>query len=185
MNYRQLQDLVTFWLKRKDVERIAKDAQLLVMEAELPITFTSAFMPLPADFASFKRVSGNRSGRRYPLDLYTKQQLDLITGASNGGSASGYAIYSNGIEIGPFSAEALVESTYFKRPALLELDGDTNDVLSKWPSIYLYAMLTYAANSMQNIELENVYQAQYLAEVDQANAADKFAQMSGNAPRMI
>lgn len=196
MNYGELKDLVTFWLKRSDVipyypaiqelalERIAKDGRLAVQETELAITFTDAFMSLPADFAAFKRVSGSKAGRRYPLNLYTKQQLDGLTGGSQGESPSGYALYSGGMEIGPFSADADVSTTYFARPPQLVTDADTSPFLTKHPTIYLYAMLTYAANSMQNLELEASYGAQYLDEMASSNDSDKFGQMSGNAPMM-
>jgi hypothetical protein len=197
MNWQQLQSLVTYWIKRPDIEayypqiqelaaeRIGKDGRLLAMEVELPITFTSAFMDLPTDFASFKRVSANQAGRKYPLDVYTKQQLDLLTGGAAGGSPSGYAVYSDGIEIGPYSEEATIESTYYARPAFLVNSTDTNKVLTKWPSVYLYAMLTYAAQSLQDVQLENLYAEQYLTEIDQANQSDTFGQMSGNAPLMV
>lgn len=198
MNYGQLIALVNNYIKRTDVapvypqiqelvnERLSKDARLIVMEKDVTFTFDTATQDLPADFASFKSVRGQSAAGRYPLSVLNKQQLDNWTGADgNSGNPVAYAVYSNVIEIGPFAESASIFATYYCRPALMVNDADTNPVLTKWPSLYLYAFLTYVANNLQDINLENVYSGQYTNELNKANESDAFASMSGNAPRML
>ena len=71
MNFKEIKDLVTFYLHRTDLEalmpqffelareRISKDARLIAMEVDLHIDFIGSPVALPVDFLEFRSVRAN------------------------------------------------------------------------------------------------------------------------------
>ena len=196
MNYGELKSITAFYLHRTDLdqymnqfaeqaaERISAGAKLLIMETELSITFDENPKALPADFASFKSVRAQVARGPIPLSVYTKQQLESLSFGSTGGNPIGYALIGNSIEIQPFVVGQVVNVTYFARPGTLVDDGDTNLVLSKWPDLYIQAMVMAAAQSTQDTETEQNTLSKFRTAIAAANDHDKFAAMSGDAPQM-
>ena len=197
MNYGTLKGRVHFYLKRDDVSaiypqiqelantRIASEANLIAMEVDLELDFTSQpTADLPADFSRFKEVLATCNGRTYDLPVYSRGKLaNLTAGRNRGGCPNGYAIYSNMVEVAPWTEERKLQTTYYAVPAIMQADEDTNSILDRWPTLYLFAFLQYAANSLQDIDLQNVYDGEYQSELLAANQSDAFARMSGSAPR--
>lgn len=191
MNYGELKNLVSNYLKRTDLvdvydgfrdlteELIAKTAKLIVMEKaseDLAGSWDKA-IALPADWAQYKSV---RSGSR-PLDVYTRQQLDLMAKGGDG-SPFGYTIDAGSLVIRNGNSD--IFTTYYARPSGLTSDESTNKVLTSAPSLYLFGMLGYAAKDIQDDNLVAGYQTQYGAELAFLNELDANARLSGSAPQI-
>ncbi len=197
MNYGDIKALVKFWVHRTDLdsvmdqffelsrERISKEARLLVMETDLHIDFTGDPEPLPADFVAFRSVRANVTGGIRPLQVATKQQLDIRGNQNRGsGGPTVYALNNNKLEVQPGADGSSIDATYYARPKVLVNDNDTNPVLENWPSLYLYAAQIYIHNSLQDTESEQVAQANFQTELDAANESDDDARYSGDSPTM-
>ena len=196
MNYGEMKALVAFYLHRTDLdeympqffelarERISKDARLIAMETTVHYDLIQPAQTLPADYAEMQSVISNQNGRRAPLRYYTKQALDALT-SNNGGTPIGYTIIGGEIEIRPQSGTLSIDLNYFARPETLTNDADINTVLTNWPSLYLYSVLMYAANSIQDTETELVSKNNYLEELNSANDSDELARYSGDAVTML
>ncbi len=195
MDFKEIKDLVTFYLHRTDLEsvmpqffelareRISKDARLIAMEVDLHIDFIGSPVALPVDFLEFRSVRANVTGGIRALKVATKNHLDTVQDIS-GRSPSFYAISGGNLEIAPGQNNGDIDLTYYARPAELVNDVDTNSVLDDWPSLYLYSVLTYANNSIQDTETEQVAQRQYQLELEAANESDDNARYSGDSPTM-
>jgi len=195
MDLKEIRDLITFYLHRTDLdavmpqffelarERISKDARLIAMETDLHLDFTGSPIALPVDFLEFRSVRANVTGGIRALKVATKNHLDTVQDIS-GRSPSFYAISGGNLEIAPGQNNGDIDLTYYARPAPLINDSDTNSVLDDWPSLYLYSVLTYANNSIQDTETEQVVQRQYELELERANESDDNARYSGDSPTM-
>lgn len=195
MTYKQIKDLVIFWVHRSDLapiidqvfqlatERIGKDARLIVMEKALHIDFTATPEPLPADFLAFRSLRANVTGGQRPLKIATGNQL-AIRRNTTGASPTHYSLSNNAVQVAPGQEGASVDATYYQQPTPLVNDADTNGVLTRWPSLYLYAAQIYIHNMAQDTESEQVAQGNYQTELDGANESDDNARYSGDTPTM-
>lgn len=195
MDFKEIKELVTFYMHRTDLEpvmpqffelareRISKDARLIAMETDLHLDFTGSPIAVPVDFLEFRSVRANVTGGIRALKVATKNHLDTVQDIS-GRQPSFYALSGGKLEIAPGQNNGSIDLTYYARPAELIDDSDTNSVLDDWPSLYLYAVLTYANNSVQDTETEQISQQQYELELSKANESDDNARYSGDSPTM-
>ena len=195
MNYKEIKDLTIFWVHRSDLdgvidqifelvrERISKDARLIVMEFPLHIDFTADAQALPDDFLHFRSIRANVTGGQRPLKVATGNQL-AIRNNTRGNSPTHYSLSQNKIQVAPGQDGASVDATYYRRPTALVNDEDTNDILTNWPSLYLYAAQIYIHNLAQDTESEERAQGNYQVELEQANESDDNARYSGDTPTM-
>ena len=196
MTYAQLKQLAAFYLHRSDLEdywdaftslareKISKGARLIVMEKNLQFDFIDTVEPLPKDFIAFKSVRLEGVHGSEPLPVYTKQQLDRLVNRSGGGTPIGFTINGGNIEIGPFTSDQTVQTTYYARPAVLVSNEDTNAVLDAWPSLYLQALIETASQAVQDTETQAVAFREFNNAIGEANESDRIAAMSGEAPQM-
>lgn len=193
MNYGELKSLVAFYLHRDDLvlfmdgfadlagERIGKMAELRVMEKAVTHTGSTGSEPLPADFQSMKQIAASGTRGLNPLQYVSKAQFDLINRATSG-FASHYTIDNKLILIAPAATDW--NYVYYQTPAQMIDDNDQNAVLTKYPSLYLFSMCAYGSNSIQDIDLEQVYLDRFTAELELANDNDRLSGLSDTAPEM-
>src|SRR5262245_42462619 len=100
---------------------------------------------------------------------------------------SHYAIVGDQLELvpdptpaaGSVGEPAILEMTYYARPAALVGDLDTNAVLVDFPAVYLYATLSYAAPHLDHDERVQTWAGLYADAVAAANLAWERAGRSG------
>ncbi len=197
MNFGELKTLVAFYLHRDDLvnfmdgfadlaaERIGKQAELRVMEKAISHTGSDGSEDLPLDFQSMKNIAASGTRGLNPLQFTSKAQFDLIaraTSQSSSGQATHYTIDNSLILITPAATDW--NYVYYQRPEPMVDPADQNAVLAKYPSLYLFAMLAYASNSIQDIDLEQVYLDRFQSELDLANDADRLSGLSDTPPEM-
>ena len=193
MNFGELKALVSFYIHRTDLEavypqifeqvreRIGKDARLMVMEVNETLALTDNRLTLDVDFLDLRAVIGTVAGGKRPLKYLTRGDFENYERA-NFNNQYGYTIEGRDLIV---SGGDSVEITWFKRPSLLVLDGDTNDVLTNFPNLYLYCALMYANNAIQDTETEQVVTGHYVDELGRANESDDNARYSGDALQIV
>jgi len=149
---------------------INKDLRTLDMEKRLAVTFDDAFYDIPADYMEMRAIQIEDDGARVPIKAYSPQQLDAIYSRAQG-TAAGYAIHGGQIELRPApSVTATVdgEISYYARVPTLTGTA-TNDILTKFPMIYLSAMMLQVNLFLQDDEEMTKWADVYNSQIKQAN----------------
>lgn len=195
MNYKQIQDLLAFYAHRTDLvdyydsifsmttDFIANRVRLMAMETTTILTTLDGIVDLPLDFLEARNVARVDGDKRHGLNFYTVRGFDKFNLTARG-LPSGYAIIANRLHVAAQSDNLEIELNYFARPAALVNDGDTNAILTKHSSLYLYGALMYAASAIQDSETQQVSAEQFNTELAIAEDADTVARNSGDTPQM-
>jgi len=149
---------------------INKDLRTLDMETILSVTFDDAFYDLPADYMEIRAIHIENDGARVPIKSYTPQQLDAMYSRATG-TASGFSIHGGQMELRPAPSVTDTvdgEITYYKRVTTLTGTA-TNDILTKFPMIYLSAMMLQVYLYLQDDEELSKWSDVYNSQVKQAN----------------
>lgn len=201
MNYSEFKILLERYLKRNDLSdmyddfttmaeaRIHAVMRLPEMEVRSTSTPTAAFWALPDDFIELRHVQATVSGKPRPLEHVTLERADLdrrIMSAT--GSYAFYSISSTGIEIIPHptaDSTTEVEIIYYAKPtALTTSDGTTNDIVTNYPNLYLYATLGEAALYREADPQAQQWLGSFDAFAAQINNRAEAARYSGNSMQM-
>ena len=137
---------------------------------------------VPDDFAEMKRVSWILSGGiKYPLEFLPLEKIGPYEGIS--GRPQYYSIKGNQVIYGPTFAND-VEIIYYARPSALTSDSDTNFILAKASSIYLYGAMIEAAIYLKDGDLADRMSAAFRDAVVAYQSQDDGDQHSGNTLRI-
>ena len=199
MNYGELKSLVLFYLHRTDMddkldgffelarERIGKDARIIAMQASVEIPFPTNIQPLPERFIEMigdVRVVG--SGRGFPLQYADGNNFDRL-GYSSAGTSQWWTMRAGQIEIAPFAGSVdsplQIKADYFQKPAKLTASDDVNTISENAPTLYLFAVLAFAHNAIQDFGSEQVANQNYMSELMTANESAVFG--SSGSPSMF
>lgn len=135
------------------------------MEKRLSQSFNATFFDLPTDYLEMKALEVEYHGRRNPLRQVSPQILDRSYSVATG-PPKAYTINSGQIEFRPgieASSPYTGEIIYYAQvPSLTS--NSTNDVLTKWPMIYLAGMMlqlnVWAHDDEQIAIWENAFNTQ-------------------------
>lgn len=144
---------------------------LRLKEMETEVTLTEAAeITLPADFLAVVGVYRD-TDPRVPLQPTDLQALHRSFMPS--GTPTQYAIVDGKLILNPSpdGSEDIV-LRYFARLADLSADGDTNDILTKFPGIYVYGALAHHSALIRDTAAAAVYEAQYQKSARAAKATD-------------
>jgi hypothetical protein len=149
---------------------INKDLRSLDMEKRLEITFDDPFYDLPADYMEYRALQIDNAGARCPIKQYSPQQLDSLYSRATG-TVSGFAIHGGQMELRPapsVSATVDGELTYYARVPTL-VTNSTNDILTKFPMIYLSAMMIQVYLYLQEDDELRKWSDAYNSQIKVAN----------------
>lgn len=197
--YGGLKNAVASWLHRVDLTssipdlitlaeaRIARDLRLRaqITFGTLATSTTVPYVALPSEFLEIENITLAGSPNR-SLTYETPEQLE-VRFPNNGcsGEPAAYTIMGDRIYFGPQPDSAYtVEFTYYSRFTALSADSDTNWLLSKHPSIHLFATLAEAAPFLFNDERAPLWEAKYHADVKALQDADDESSHSGSVMRV-
>ena len=140
----------------------------------------SKFLSLPPNFESMRSA-------RLELDNASELQYqapEQLRRQSTTGQPLFYSIVGNEIEFNrtPDSSYT-IELQYFRRADPLTKDNQTNEILTKHPSIYLFGALTALYAHAQDTEEEQKNTLKFIGAIKGANKADKRGRY-GSAPAM-
>ena len=159
MTYTDLLARIASYLHRTDLtddipgfvelaeSRIYTSLRSLENEAELVVAMTSKSTPLPGDYAEMSHLEvaqarGPKTLQRVPPATFARFER-----AARTGGAAWFTVQAGSFSVTPFAGDAddPLEATmqYWARLAPL-VDTGANDVLTRWPQLFLYGALVEA-----------------------------------------
>lgn len=186
--YAELQTAVASWLNRSDLTayvpdfiRIAEDQLSLdlhtrEMEAQTTLVTVGdvATVALPADMHEIRRFRVDVSYSQ-PLKFLTPDQLSADYASDAVGQPIVYTVIGSNAQLAPVPDGVYsLELTYKQQlPALSDSNTD-NWLLTKWPSLYLYASLIAAEPFLKNDDRLMLWQGLYQQQLERINGSDWF-----------
>lgn len=152
--------------------RIGRDAELRENEVVASITHDDN---LPTEFVCMRSVTNNK---QFPLSYLTPQQYEYEN-QNRSGVPTIYTMIGGVFKCGA----GTVNINYFERPSILINDGDTNAVLTAWPSLYLYAGAAEIKRWSDDEDEEEPFERHYQNELFLANKAAAAGRI-GDIPTM-
>ena len=164
---------LTYQLVTSDINRA-----LRVSEMVQSTTLTeAASITLPAGFLGVVDVYLD-TDPRVTLTPTTKTALNRSN--RTGQTACEYAIEDGIMYLNPApQTTETVNLTYYSRVADLSADSDTNDILTNYPSIYVYGALTHHAALKQDAQKAALWKVGYDDAINGANKNDLRTKYAG------
>ncbi|NNF60701.1 MAG: hypothetical protein HKN06_05130 [Gammaproteobacteria bacterium] len=198
MTRAELLTLFERYLKRNDLTDMYSDFLLMAearlntvlrlteMEKRSTSTPTDGFWSLPTDLLELRHIQATASSTAYPLEYVTPEQADEKRRLLSG-NYKFYTLLANSIEIIPHptaDSTSEVEIFYYAKLSALTDSEDTNDIVTNYPNLYLYALLAEAATYREAITQAEGYLQLFNGYVDDLNTRAQAARFSGNSMQM-
>lgn len=186
--YAELQTAVASWLNRSDLTdyvpdfiRIAEDQLSLdlhtrEMEAQTTLVTVGdvATVALPTDMHEIRRFRVDVSYSQ-PLKFLTPDQLSADYASDAVGQPIVYTVIGANAQLAPVPDGVYsLELTYKQQLPALSDSNTVNWLLTKWPSLYLYASLIAAEPFLKNDDRLMLWQGLYQQQLDRINGSDWF-----------
>lgn len=168
--------------------RINSDLEDFAMESRASYTILSGsrFVTLPSDMRKLMNVQVAVSGGIRPLLPLSLIQMDALHPNLISGTPDHYNIIGDQMEIRDIVGEDTDMEIYYQyRLAGFSDDTDTNDILDKYPNIYLYAALMEWLLFVQGDERMKIFTDAYTAEVIRINDEAEDRKLSGGPIQII
>ena len=181
--YANLKLSVASWIHRSDLtsqmddfitlaeEMIWKDLRVTEMEDDDAVTLStsSRYAALPTGLLEVKRVYLTTAPIHHLKSLSTSQIVTEYNATA--GRPNYFAVLGSQLEFErtPDSAYS-AQVHYFKKLTGLSGSNTTNDILTNYPSVYLYSVCLCAAIFMEDDARITKYTALYNASVQEANS---------------
>lgn len=152
---------------------------LRVPEMLTSVALTEALtITLPTDFRAVDAIWVNKDVP-YPLKPSTENAMK--TYGSTQGLPRFYVIKDGEMLLDRVSGGSeTIELTYYANLADLAADTDFNDVLTKYPAIYIYGTLAHHSALTKDREAASGYFTLFNNAIDDANSAARRSRMSGS-----
>ncbi|HEY6028806.1 MAG TPA: hypothetical protein VIV09_18095 [Pseudolabrys sp.] len=185
--------LATDWLHRSDLTTAMGDFIALFesdfnatirhrqMETETTITSTTGFIVHPANWLSWKQISGTHGGVKYDLQPVTDETADL-RGQSDvtGDLATRYKVKGTKTYIYP-ATNAAFPTVYYQG---VGLTSGTNWLLTAYPGAYVYGTLLQAMAATGNDPRVPLWSAAFEAVLSRIRGDSRKAENSGQVLQM-
>ena len=166
--------------------RINAVMRLKEMEVRSTSTPTAAHWLLPDDYLELRHIQTAHSGGAYPIEYLTPEQADdqrrILSGAYKF-----YTLLDDSIEIIPHPTDEStteIEIFYYAKVDALEDGTDTNDIVTNYPNLYLYALMGEAARYREAFDQANGWFDSFDSFAEQLNKQAQAARFSGNSMQM-
>ena len=160
--------------------------RLLCMEATTSLT-EAASVTLPTDFLEVIDVYRDTDPRRYltPVPASDISRMNVTSG-----TPCNYAIVDGAMLLNPApDGSETLQLRYTAKATALVSDADTNDVLTNFPSVYVYGALTHHATLIRDQANAGAWFQAYQTAMQQAQGDTNRARSSGPtshiAPRNV
>jgi hypothetical protein len=190
---------VLAWTKRTDLEALASDFVALAEERiwkrlrarayskdlSLPYTAGLAAVQLPADCITVQSIRDTSGGRVGHVSVISADRFnDLQINPLSGGLTTSVMVTDREVifAAAPQQSGALA-GRYLARDAALGSAQQTNQTITRYPSIYLFATLVEAYAYLRNTDEATLYEARLVKSIDEANEQQAYSgQMAYHAP---
>lgn len=163
--------------------RVNRDLNIPELEsrATADVTAGDRYIALPDDVFFLRNIQISIAGGRQLLMQLSPAQMDVLNSQIVSGEPTSYALYGNQIELQPTpESSATLEIVYQYRLAALSADTDTNDILTNYPNIYVYATMLEATPFIQADERAGMWHEYYKEERDRINDIGEDRRLSGS-----
>lgn len=196
--YADLKTSVASWLKRTDLTsnipdlialaeaKIARDLRLRkqLTQTTLNTVGGTRGIALPADWLEFSYVSLSTDNPT-PISFATVEHINARYPETFDGQPVVFSIKADTIIFGPVpDAVYPISVSYYAKFPALSADGDTNWLLTNYPSIYLFGTLCEATPFIVDDQRTVMWEGKYNKDMNELRDSDKAAQFSGSALRV-
>lgn len=192
-DYSTLKQALADWSHRTDLssqlddfirlgeERMATDLRVRELETSTTATLTGITLPLPTDFAEFRRFTIASTSKQSP-EMIGADGLRAKYDSANG-FPKYYSLVGSNIEFNrtPDSAYTYVLD-YWKKPPAITSTDTTSAILTNYPGVYLFASLMELASYTKNDTDLARYQGKYSQYLGMAN---RRARQHGGPMRIV
>ena len=169
---------------RKSTNQKVSGLRVRVLETRstASLSTSSRFLALPDNFLEARRAELEYSSVVYPLKFVPAPELmEIGTGSGTPWEFTVTSQYE--FNLTPDVAYTMEVQHYAKATAISS-SNSTNNVLTNFPSIYLYGCLAEAFKWSHNAEKAALFNDDFLNAIEDANEEDKWARV-GPAPQMV
>ncbi len=207
MNYGELKEAVAAYMHRKDLtdqiplfielteSRVNTALRALEIEGYAALSMTANPFPLPDDYNDMSAITSPVDRGPRPLERVNAARMARLqsVSANQGGGPRWFTVQAQELTVWPFvigtddqgeDVPVEVELEYWRRLPALVNDIDTNDVLDRWPQLYLYGSLYEAYKFTESPDKANPALGIFTSEIGEANANAASAKW-GVAPAII
>jgi hypothetical protein len=154
------------------------------METEVSLTANAATTALPTGYLQGKRLYLDKAIDT-PLTQVSAQQLKSVNAGSETGNPSWYSVEADNFRWAPIpSGSQTIQCLYYKKFTAFSADGDTNDLLTNAPNVYLYGALLEAMPFLRNDQRIPLWAEMFGGAIDGLNESDESDRWSGSAMAM-
>ncbi len=189
----ELKTAVANWLTRSDLtsripefitiaeSMIASDLRIREMEKRVTASISTEYFDIPTDFIEMRNIQLDTSPVT-KLNYYSPEQMDTFKPSSTQGKPLFYSIHGSEFQLKPIPDQSYtIQLTYFYRPSAFSDDNDTNNILIRYPELYLYGALVQAEPYMKNDKRIMTWAEAYKTRIIQLNRKDKMGRYSGTS----
>lgn len=174
INYSKRDDLSNELDTFIDIAEARLNADLRIRENEERATATmsasSRFLALPTGFLQMRRIDLISGSNTYQLQFITPDAMQVRNAA---GRPAEFTVTSQlEFDRTPDSAYTL-EMSYYRGVTALSSSNTTNDILTKYPMLYLYACVAEAHRFGRDEDSANIYDNFYEAALVKAIRTDR------------
>jgi hypothetical protein len=185
-NYTELKEQVITWSHRDDIDQLVDNFIDLVevemfnnpnevlrvrgQETRSTATTSGKYLALPDDYQSIRNLRFDVTGEVYELDYQTP---DLLNRYPSTGRPQSFTVTSQ-IEFNRVPDQNYtIEMQYYALPTGISSASPTNEILTKFPTIYLFGCLWAVFNYATDQAESQKYYTQFINAIKGANKKDK------------
>lgn len=159
------------------------NARDIEQRATADTSTTSRFLELPTGFTRMRRIlidDKSATPTQYELRMYTPEVMPV---SNEQGMPSAFSVTSQ-LEFNCVPDSTYnIEMQYYAKATALSSSSPTNDILTNYPSIYLFGSLWALFKWAKQFDLSESYYASFINSIRGANQADDLGRY-GPAPFM-
>lgn len=192
-NYTELQIAIKSWLNRADIDayipdfitlaeaRMNDDLRTREMETRTTDTVSTStrYLDLPTRFGEMIKLIMTYDDAEWYPDFQINEQMRKFR-STVAGQPNQYALWGSQLEFNRIPAAAYTaEYWYYQKVQPLSDSVTTNDILDRYPNLYLYCSLIQAEPFLKNDNRIALWEAMYTQGLTLANNAHMKSKTSG------
>lgn len=165
-----------------DMAESEMNQKLTIRDLETRATNTAStrFLALPTGFLKMRRLSIISGGVTYEVTFRSPESMPIT---SQSGRPRYFTVTSQ-LEFDRVpDASYTIEMSYWKTQTALSSSNTSNQILSRFPQVYLYGALAYLFDWARDEQRASYYKALFMDHIQNANKMDKKGRY-GASPRV-
>jgi hypothetical protein len=192
--YSELQTTVASYLNRNDLtdiiptfitlteNRLNRELRVRanMVRAQTTTTSGTAFYDLPSDLIELRDISYDSNSQSFSLAYLSPESVNREYGSIISGQPKAYTNLGKNIKLTPTPDAAYsININYFAQLRSLSNSVATNDVLTEYPSLYLFGACLEGAIYLNDTEQTNRFGSVFEKTLDDVKRAEEAARYSG------